>query len=128
MAQAVAPDAAGDGCGGVDMAGRRRVETWVHICNEIIHDVLPSRTRTVHLLWVVTLPPAILGGFFTVLFTVLIPDPRGWLGVLGCSTGVMVTTRLRRWLKSRALSAVSDSPTPGEPPAGESAPTTPQPP
>ena len=83
------------------MAGRRRVDTWIHLCNEIIHDVLPSRTRTVHLLWLVTIPPVVLGGFFTVLVTVLNLDPVRWLGVLRCSGGVLVTARLRRWLGRR---------------------------
>ncbi|WP_330337540.1 hypothetical protein [Streptomyces sp. NBC_00557] len=123
------------------MAGRRRVDTWIHICNEIIHHVLPSRTRTVHLLVLVTVPPAVLGGFFTVLFTVLVPDPGRWLGVLGCSAGVLVTARLRRWLGRRAPvrelipaepAGRSDAgPEPsasGEPPGGESAPTNLRPP
>ncbi|MFE8946578.1 hypothetical protein [Streptomyces sp. NPDC007856] len=123
------------------MAGRRRVDTWIHICNEIIHDVLPSRTRTVHLLWLVTIPPVVLGGFFTVVFTVLIPDPGRWLGALGCGFGVLVTARLRRWLGRRTPAreliraeaavrsdAAPDASTPGEPPGGGSAPTNPRPP
>ncbi|MFF3917090.1 hypothetical protein ACFYZB_27075 [Streptomyces sp. NPDC001852] len=123
------------------MAARRRVDTWIHICSEIIHDVLPSRTRTVHLLWLVTIPPVVIGGFFAVLFTVVIPDPGHWPGVLGCGAGVLVTARLRRWLGRRTAAreltraeaavhpgAAPESSTPGEPPGGESAPTSPRPP
>lgn len=126
------------------MPGRKRpsVETWVHICNEIIHHVLPFRTRTVHLLWVVTIPPAALGGFFVVLFSVLIPNPTGWFGVAGCSAGVLLIARLRTWLfllssRRGTLSPTEATPvpepergggTPAEPTGEEGVPTSPLPP
>ncbi|MER6423833.1 hypothetical protein [Streptomyces sp. NPDC001137] len=81
------------------------VDTWVRLCNEIVHHVLNDRTRTVHLLWVITIPPAVLGGVCLVFVEVLIPHPAGWLGVAGCGVGAMVTARLRAWLRGRSLSA-----------------------
>ncbi|GGX97530.1 hypothetical protein [Streptomyces fructofermentans] len=71
------------------------VETWIHIWREVIHHVVPSRKRTVHLLWIITIPPAALGGMFAVLFSVLIPDPGRWIGVAGCGVGVLLVARLR---------------------------------
>ncbi|MFF2846544.1 hypothetical protein ACFVT5_09435 [Streptomyces sp. NPDC058001] len=127
------------------MPGRGRrpsVDTWVHICNEIIHHVLPFRTRTVHLLWVVTIPPAVLGGFFVVLLSVLIPNPNGWFGVAGCGAGVLAVARMRTWLlpllsRRRALRPAEEEPgpesgrgggAPVEPAEEEEVPTSPLPP
>ncbi|HEY1155564.1 MAG TPA: hypothetical protein VGE95_04640 [Arthrobacter sp.] len=79
------------------------VDTWVRLCNEIVHHVLDDRTRTVHLLWVVTIPPAVLGGICVVFVEVLIPHPTAWLGVAGCSVGTVALARLRAWLRGRPL-------------------------
>ncbi|MEU0693249.1 hypothetical protein ABZ349_04570 [Streptomyces niveus] len=129
------------------MPGRKRpgVETWVHICNEIIHHVLPFRARTVHLLWVVTIPPVVLGGSFYIVFSVLVPNPQGWFGVAGCGAGVLLVARLRTRLNlmSGGRGAISPSeatpgagagvtrpagPAPAEPSGEEEAPTSPLPP
>lgn len=94
------------------MPGRKRpgVETWVHICNEIIHHVLPFRARTVHLLWVVTIPPAVLGGCFYVVFSVVAPNPQGWFGVAGCGVGVLLVARLRARLNLMSAGRAALSP------------------
>lgn len=129
------------------MPGRKRpgVETWVHICNEIIHHVLPFRARTVHLLWVVTIPPVVLGGSFYIVFSVLVPNPQGWFGVAGCGAGVLLVARLRTRLNlmSGGRGAISPSEAtpsagagvtrpagaaPAEPSGEEEAPTSPLPP
>lgn len=129
------------------MPGRKRpgVETWVHLCNEIIHHVLPFRARTVHLLWVVTIPPVVLGGSFYIVFSVLVPNPQGWFGVAGCGAGVLLVARLRTRLNllsaGRAVISPSEatpSPVTGvgrpagaapvEPTGEEEAPTSPLPP
>jgi hypothetical protein len=89
---------------------RPGADNWVRVCIEIIHYVLPSRRRTVHLLWVVTIPPLILAGALTVLVGVLIPHPQGWLGVAGCSAGVALTARLRLLLKPLRQRRAGDSP------------------
>lgn len=78
---------------------RPGAESWVHVCIEIVRHVLPSRRRTVHLVWILTIPPLVLAGSLITLVAVLIPHPQGWLGVAGCSAGVALTARLRLWLK-----------------------------
>lgn len=104
------------------MPGRKGpgVETWVHICNEIIHHVLPFRARTVHLLWVVTIPPVVLGGSFYIVFSVLVPNPQGWFGVAGCGAGVLLVARLRTRLNllSAGRAAISPSEATPSPVAG----------
>ncbi|MCC3655665.1 MULTISPECIES: hypothetical protein [Streptomyces] len=118
---------------------RSGVDTWVHICNEIIHHVLPFRARTVHLLWVVTIPPMVLGGFLAVVVLVLIPNPYGWFGVAGCGAGVLLTARLRAWLRPplrggwtatgrSAASGPGEAAASGDVPGEEEAPTSLPPP
>lgn len=147
LSPAAASAVAGGEYGGMGMPGRKRsgVETWVHICNEIIHHVLPFRARTVHLLWVVTIPPVVLGSCFYVVFSVLAPNPKGWLGVAGCGVGVLLVARLRTRLTLMstgrgALSPAGATPSPENgvarpapetsagPSGEEEAPTSPLPP
>jgi hypothetical protein len=71
------------------------VDTWIHVCNEIIHHVLPYRSRTVHFIWAVTIPPAALIGAVLTVSNVLVPHPYGWFGVTGCGVGVFVVARAR---------------------------------
>jgi hypothetical protein len=104
------------------------VDTWVRLCNEIVHHVLNDRMRTVHLLWVVTIPPAVLGGVCVVLAKVLIPHPAGWLGVAGCSAGTVALARLRAYLRGRTLRIVRPpaahaQPAAVSPPAADEEPT-----
>jgi hypothetical protein len=73
--------------------------TRARICHEIIHHVLPSRSRTVHLILLVSVPPVVLISFVAVLVTVLLRHPGGWYGVAGCGVGVLLVARLRRRLR-----------------------------